>query len=136
MSSKPYAAKTEAQADPGQKGCLPLIRVALIQVKPEHLEQYRDASRRIVEDSVAQEPGVLAFYALEQRDVQGSFFVVEIYSDDEAYQAHLETQSFKHYKAVVESMVQSLELIDIDVVALATKPFNLDSIYRGDPTQG
>ncbi|MEO8488197.1 putative quinol monooxygenase [Pseudomonas sp.] len=128
MSSKPYPAEPDAQADPGQKGHSPLIRVAQIQVNPEQLEQYRDASRRIVEDSVAQEPGVLAFYALERRDVRGGFFVVEIYRDDEAYQAHLETQSFRHYKAAVEGIVQSLELIDIDVVALATKPFNLDSI--------
>ncbi len=58
----------------------------------------------------------------------GSFFVVEIYCDDEAYRAHLETQSFQHYKSTVVGMVQSLELIDTDVVALATKPFSLDQV--------
>lgn len=128
MSAKPDATELMAQAEPGHKGCAPLIRIAKIQVDQKQLEQYRDASKRIVEESVAQEPGVLAFYALEQSDVPGSFFVVEIYRDNEAYKAHLETESFRHYKAEVAGIVQSLELIDLDVVALATKPFRLDSI--------
>lgn len=128
MSDKSYAAERVSQADPGDKGSAPLIRVAQIQVDPKQLEQYRDASRRIVEESVAQEPGVLAFYALERRDVPGKFFVVEIYRDDRAYQSHLQTQSFRNYKAAVAGIVQSLELIDVDVVALATKPLDRDLI--------
>jgi len=128
MSAKPPATDPMPQVDHGDKALAPLIRIAQIQVDPKQLEQYREASRRIVEDSVAQESGILAFYALERRDVPGSFFVVEIYCDDEAYRAHLETQSFQHYKSTVVGMVQSLELIDTDVVALATKPFSLDQV--------
>lgn len=107
------------------KGCAPLVRIAQIRVDKQ-LEQYREVSRQIVQDSVAQEPGVLAFYAVEQRDVPGSFFVVEVYRDDEAYQAHLQTLWFQRYKSTVAGMVQSLELMDTDVVAMATKPFNPD----------
>ncbi|WP_080270263.1 putative quinol monooxygenase [Pseudomonas syringae USA007] len=125
MSDKSHATESTFQADPGDKGRMPLIRIAQIQVDPDQLEQYRDASRHIVEESVAQEQGVLAFYALERRDLPGGFFVVEIYRDDQAYLSHLETESFRHYKAAVGGIVQSLELIDVDVVALATKPLNL-----------
>ncbi|MCD5996340.1 antibiotic biosynthesis monooxygenase [Pseudomonas sp. CDFA 602] len=128
MPVKSYATEIVSQGDPGDKGRALLIRIAQIQVDPKQLEQYRDASRRMVEESVAQEPGVLAFYALERRDVPGGFFVVEIYRDEEGYQSHLKTQSFRQYKAAVAGSVQSLELIDVDVVALATKPSDHDLI--------
>ncbi|KTB71328.1 MULTISPECIES: putative quinol monooxygenase [Pseudomonas] len=125
MPDKSYATEPMSQAGPGNKRRTPLIRIAQIQVDPNQLEQYRDASKHIVEESVTQEPGVLAFYALERRDLPGSFFVVEIYRDDQAYQSHLETESFRRYKTTVGGIVQSLELIDVNVVAIATKPLNL-----------
>lgn len=75
--------------------------------------------------SVAQESGIMAFYALERRDAPGSFFIVEIYRDQQAYEAHLETEWFRSYKAEVAGIVQSLELIDLDVIAIAKS--NTDS---------
>ncbi len=61
MSAKPPATDPMPQVDHGDKALAPLIRIAQIQVDPKQLEQYREASRRIVEDSVAQEPGIPGF---------------------------------------------------------------------------
>ncbi|GFM89438.1 hypothetical protein PSCICO_48370 [Pseudomonas cichorii] len=63
---------------------------------------------------------MIAFYALEVREVPGRFFVVEVYQDAEAYCAHLDSPHFKTYKSTVAHMVQSLELIETDVVAISS----------------
>ncbi|MDO7929306.1 putative quinol monooxygenase [Pseudomonas sp. KFB-139] len=107
-------------SQPAPPGRPPLVRIARIEVDPAKLDEYRTASRKIVEAAGALEPGVIAFYALEVREVPGRFFVVEVYQDAEAYCAHLDSPHFKTYKSTVAHMVQSLELIETDVVAISS----------------
>ncbi|MCV4285024.1 putative quinol monooxygenase [Pseudomonas capsici] len=107
-------------SQPAPPGHSPLVRIARIEVDPATLDEYRTASRKVVEAAGALEPGVIAFYALEVREVPGRFFVVEVYQDAESYRAHLDSSHFKAYKSTVAQMVQSLELIETDVVAIAS----------------
>jgi len=42
--------------------------------------------------------------------------ILEIYADNDSYQAHLKTSHFLHYKTATLKMVKSLQLMDMDVL--------------------
>lgn len=48
--------------------------------------------------------------------------ILEIHTDEEAYNAHLQTPHFKHYKTATANMVNSLKLIDMSAVDVHTIP--------------
>ena len=48
--------------------------------------------------------------------------ILEIYSDRKAYESHLETPHFKHYKSTTLKMVKSLKLVDMDAIDGETMP--------------
>lgn len=97
------------------------VRVAEIEVDPAQLESYKIAAREEIEKSVHIEAGVLALYAVAEKDNPASIFVFEMYTDADAYKAHLETPHFMKYKAVTQNMIRSLKLMDAVPVALAAK---------------
>src|SRR5262245_56855383 len=111
---------TAGQTDVGGTQA-PLIRIAQTAVDPAQLDGYRAASREIVAASVAEEPGVLAFYAVEPKDDPGQVMVIEVYRDEAAYRAHLEAPHFRKYKAAVAGMVTSLRLIETVPIAFGAK---------------
>src|SRR4029077_18445690 len=90
----------------------PYVRVAEIDIDPAQVEAYKAAARAEIEASVRLEPGVLALYAVSDKDDPARVTVFEIYADLNAYSAHLETPHFKKYKAATQDMVMSLKLRD------------------------
>lgn len=99
----------------------PYVRVAEIEIDPAQLENYTSAAKEEIEASVRVEPGVLALYAVAEKENPTRIRVLEIYADIAAYLAHLETPHFKKYKAVTQPMVRSLKLFDAVPVALHAK---------------
>lgn len=67
------------------------------------------------------EPGVVALNAVSEKEHPDHITILEIYASTEAYNAHLASPHFKRYKAVTETMVKSLELIETVPISLATK---------------
>jgi len=99
----------------------PMVRMARIVVDPAQLDSYRAALREGIETAVRIEPGVLTLFAVYEKDHPTHVTVLEVYKDEEAYRAHLETPHFKKYKSITKDMVQSLELVDVEAIGLATK---------------
>ncbi|MBD1384293.1 antibiotic biosynthesis monooxygenase [Mucilaginibacter rigui] len=99
-----------------------MVRLAKIQVDPTQLAQYNAALKLQMTTAVAVEPGVLTYYAVADKNDASRITILEIYADVEAYKAHIETPHFKKYKAVVQNMVKSLELVDVDLIGKAVKP--------------
>jgi quinol monooxygenase YgiN len=97
------------------------VRVAEIEIDPAELEAYKAAVKAEIERSVLIEPGVLALYAVADRDNPTHVLVFEMYADREAYEAHLETPHFKQYKATTQGMVRSLKLRETVPIALSAK---------------
>lgn len=58
------------------------------------------------------EPGVLALYAVAEKDAPNNITILEIYADRAAYESHLKTTHFQKYKQGTLDMVKNLELID------------------------
>ena len=97
------------------------VRVAEIEIDPAELDAYKVAVSEEIETSVRVEPGVLALYAIAEKDNPAHIRVFEIYADEDAYRAHLETPHFKKYKAATQDMVKHLSLIDTVPIMLGAK---------------
>nr|WP_236843489.1 putative quinol monooxygenase [Bradyrhizobium icense] len=100
----------------------PYVRVAEIEIDPGQLESYKAAVNEQIEAAVRLEPGVLALYAVADKENPARILVFEMYADVEAYRAHLETDHFKKYKFTTQDMVKSLKLRDAVPIRLGAKP--------------
>ena len=74
-----------------------------------------------IETSVRVDPGVLSLYAVADKEHPAHIMVFEVYTDAEAYKAHLETPHFKKYKATTQAMVKSLKLVETVPIMLSAK---------------
>jgi quinol monooxygenase YgiN len=98
-----------------------VVRVAKLKIDAAQLENYKAALKEEIETSVRVEPGVLALYAVSEKDNPTHITVFEIYADTNAYTAHLETPHFKKYKTTTQEMVKSLELVETVPIFLGAK---------------
>ena len=97
------------------------VRIAELDIDPAQLEAYKAALREEIETSIRVEAGVLALYAVSEKDNPARIRIFEVYASEEAYRAHLETPHFLKYKAGTQHMVRSLKLVDTDPVMLGAK---------------
>jgi len=98
-----------------------MVRLAKIEVDPAQLDQYNAALKEQVSSAIAKEPGVLTYYAVADKADPSHITILEIYADTTAYQTHTQTAHFKKYKATVQNMVKKLELVDVNLIASASK---------------
>jgi len=103
-----------------QKGDL-MVRIAKLRIDSTQLENYKLALKEHAETAVRVEPGVLTLYAVYEKNSPIHITVFEIYANEEAYNAHLQTAHFKKYKTITRDMVQSLELVETVPIALESK---------------
>ncbi len=97
------------------------VRLAEVEIDPAQLQSYKAAAREEIETSVRVEPGVLALYAVSEKDNPAHIMVFEMYTDADAYKAHLETPHFKKYKVTTQEMVKSLKLVETVPIMLSAK---------------
>lgn len=99
----------------------PMVRIARIVIDSNQLDAFKAALKEGVETAVRVEPGVLTLFAAYEQNNPTHVTVFEVYTGEQAYQAHLQTPHFKKYKETTKDMVKSLELIDMSPIGLATK---------------
>ena len=63
----------------------PQVRLAEIDIDPTQLESYKAALKEEIDASVRAEPGVLALYAVAEKDNPTRIRVFEIYVNQAAY---------------------------------------------------
>ena len=97
-----------------------IVRLARIEVYPEKLEEYLEFAKEVGTVSMASEPGVIGLFSMQDKADPNKVFILEVYADREAYQAHLQTAHFKKYKEGTAAMVKSLTLIDTNPMVSAT----------------
>ena len=89
-----------------------IVRLAKLVIDSAQLEHYKTALKEGIETSVRTEPGVLALYAVSEKDNPTHFTILEIYADTAAYKAHLQTDHFIKYKTGTKGMIKSLDLVE------------------------
>ena len=99
-----------------------LVRIAEIEVNEGYLEKYLAAAHNVGTKSVEIEPGVICIFPMQVKDSPNTIRILEIYRDDEAYQAHLQTPHFLEYKQGTLHMVKSLQLVATEPLAPEAMP--------------
>jgi predicted TIM-barrel fold metal-dependent hydrolase/quinol monooxygenase YgiN len=97
-----------------------LVRIAEIEVHPEHLKAYLTAAIEIQQKSLAEEPGVLCLFPNQMKEDSTQIRILEIYASQQAYQHHIQTVHFQKYKQGTLHMVKSLKLQDLTPLATET----------------
>lgn len=96
-------------------------RLVKIVVDSTKLEAYKSALKEGTETSVYLEPGVISYNIYYEKVKPNHITIFETYSSIESYTKHVQTTHFKKYKSQVADMVQSLEIIDVGVIANVIK---------------
>lgn len=107
-----------AGADGGQR---PYIRLAELDIDPAQRVQFDAAIREGVTAAVRLEPGVLALYAVAEKDHPNRVRVFEMYTDEAAYRRHLQTPHFLKFRDATDKMVTSRRLLDAVPIVLEAK---------------
>jgi quinol monooxygenase YgiN len=98
------------------------VRIAELEIDPAQLEAYKAAVKEEMETSVRVEPGVLAIYAVAEKDAPTKLTFFEIYADEAAYRAHIASPHFRKYFETTKDMITSRRLIDTVPLQLSAKP--------------
>lgn len=103
-----------------------IVRLAEIEVYPEHLEKYLKYANEVDRLSVEHEPGVVCLFPMRSSEDSTQIRILEIYASEKAYQDHLKTEHFQKYKQGTLHMVKSLKLptmqpLDLEAMQLIFK---------------
>ena len=74
-----------------------------INIKPEHVDEFIEASAGDAEGSTRDEPGCFRFDMLQDPGVPSRFYLYEVYRDEAAFEAHLEAPHFLKWREEVQS---------------------------------
>lgn len=108
-----------------EKPPMPIVRIAELQIDPAQLAAYTRAVKEEMKESVRVEPGVLAIYAVAERNDPTRLRFFEMYADETAYQAHIQSPHFRKYFETTRTMITSRKLIETVPVQLSAKPNEL-----------
>ena len=86
---------------------------------PGKLDEYLKFAAEVGRVSMATEPGVIALFSMQDKADPSKVYILEVYADQQAYQAHIQTAHFRKYKEGTADMVQSLKLIDTIPLVMA-----------------
>jgi 4-carboxymuconolactone decarboxylase len=89
-----------------------IVRLAKLVIDSTQLESYKAFLKEGIETAVRVETGVLTLYAVSEKVKPTHITILEIYANEDAYNAHLKTAHFLKYKNGTKDMVKSLELVE------------------------
>ncbi|MBC6992800.1 antibiotic biosynthesis monooxygenase [Lewinella lacunae] len=102
-----------------------MIRIAEIEVDSAYLDDYIAILKEEAAASVLSEPGVICIYPMFQRETPSAVRLLEIYASQAAYESHLQSPHFLHYKSATRHMVKSLNLIDMEAI----DPLSMSQVF-------
>jgi quinol monooxygenase YgiN len=104
-----------------QETLMPVVRMAELEIEPSQLDAFKAAVKEEMETSVRVEPGVLAIYAVAEKENPSKLRFFEIYADEAAFESHVDSPHFKRFRVVTKDMVLSRKLIETEPVQLSEK---------------
>lgn len=91
-----------------------MVRIAEIKIFPEFFEEYTSILKEEAAASVKLEQGVIVIFPMFQKENPTQIRLLEIYANHAAYESHLKTSHFQHYKTSTLKMIKSLNLVDME----------------------
>ena len=112
-----------------KEGSAKTVSMALVEVKPECLEEFRALTVQEFSRAVAEDAGVMGLFATaEQGDRNNFVHTLEMFADDEARERYFASERFKAYNAKAAGLVKSVKVITNNPVniTLSTKGLHLE----------
>jgi quinol monooxygenase YgiN len=81
------------------------VIVAEFEVEPDSIEQFLELAKADASQSVAKEPGCRQFDVTLEREAENRVLLYEIYDDEAAFDAHLQTAHLKAFRDGIEPLV-------------------------------
>ncbi|WP_202885358.1 putative quinol monooxygenase [Pseudomonas sp. SWRI111] len=103
---------------------VPILRIFEFVLDPHDIPPFLEAGRINIETSLRSEPGVLSMYCAVDTDDPTRLYVVEVYRDQAAYLAHVESAHFKTFLRASEGKVISRQIMQTSPVVLGAKSFD------------
>lgn len=75
----------------------PVVNVFELGIQPGKTAAYDAVGERNIRQSVANEAGTLTMYSLRSADTVDTAYMFEIYADEAAYQAHLQSPQYREF---------------------------------------
>lgn len=97
------------------------VRIARLDIKPECLDAFLIAVREEMATSLRVESGVIALYAVADRQDPTKMTFFEMYADDAAYERHRKTPHFQKYFQTTKDMIARRVLLEAVPVELRDK---------------
>ena len=92
--------------------------VVKTELKPGKREAFLQTMLPNAEASVSLEAGCHVFDILEAQEEPDTFYLYEIYADEDALQAHKQTDHYRESRAVVNELIARQSVIRADVIAV------------------
>ncbi|MDO5638477.1 MAG: antibiotic biosynthesis monooxygenase [Neisseria sp.] len=99
-----------------------MMRMAEIEIFPQYRAEYYAMLKEEAAASMRIEPGVLAIVPMAEQNAPAQIRLLEIYADQAAYDAHIRSPHFQHYKTGTAHMVKSLQLTDMQSLDAESLP--------------
>ncbi|MBB6367460.1 quinol monooxygenase YgiN [Xanthomonas sacchari] len=101
----------------------PIMRIIEFVLAADDVHSILEAGRENIAASVRDEPGVLSMHCAVDKDDPTKLYVVEVYRDQAAYQAHVESAHFKIFLAATQGKVISRRVTETQPAVLGAKAF-------------
>jgi quinol monooxygenase YgiN len=85
----------------------PFVIVAEFEVKPDQLERFLELAKTDASQSVANEPGCRQFDVTLDHEQPNRVVLYEVYDDETAFDAHLQTPHLAAFRAGIENLIVS-----------------------------
>lgn len=89
-----------------------IVRLSKLEIHEEYLEEYLTFVGTVGRESVEKEEGVITLFSVQEKENPCRITILEIYASQQAYEHHIATPHFQHYKQRTLHMVKSLQLVD------------------------
>ena len=98
----------------------PFVRWAELEVDPAQAAAFDTVARENASATLT-EPGVIAFHVAAEKSNVNSLRVLEIYQDEAAYRAHVQTPHFKRFSQVAQGALLARRVHDTVPIVLGAK---------------
>ena len=90
------------------------VVIVFFEAKAAHVADFKEAILVNAKASVEGEPGCRQFDVAQAPDDEASFFLYEIYDDEAAFKAHIETPHFKSFDALSAPWVRDKKVLTFE----------------------
>ena len=86
------------------------VIIAEFEIRPDKLEQFLELAKTDASQSVAKEPGCRQFDVTLDREQPNRVVLYEVYDDEAAFDAHLQTPHLEAFRSGIENLVVSRQV--------------------------